>query len=67
MISLPLAKVRCRFLPVKLLMRDRFSPAEWLKNYRGPVVIVVADADTIIPMKFGRELHDEYAGPKSIK
>jgi pimeloyl-ACP methyl ester carboxylesterase len=55
------------FLPVKLLMRDRFRPAEWLKDYRGPVKIVLAEADTIIPMKFGQKLHDDYAGSKSIE
>ena len=55
------------FLPVKLLMRDRFTPAQWLKNYRGPVVVVVAGADTIIPAQFGRGLHDRYAGTKKLQ
>ena len=55
------------FLPVKLLMRDRFTPARWLKNYRGPIVVVVAGADTIIPAQFGRGLHDSYAGTKKLQ
>lgn len=55
------------FLPVKLLMRDRFRPAAWLKKYRGPVKVVLAEADTIIPAKFGQKLHDDYAGPKAIE
>jgi pimeloyl-ACP methyl ester carboxylesterase len=55
------------FLPVKLLMRDRFTPSKWLKNYRGPLVVVVAGADTIIPPQFGRRLHDGYAGPKKLQ
>jgi uncharacterized protein len=55
------------FLPVKLLMRDRFAPAKWLQDYRGPVVVVVAGADTIIPAQFGRRLHDSYAGPKKLQ
>ena len=55
------------FLPVRLLMRDRFTPARWLKDYRGPVVVVVAGADTIIPAQFGRGLHDGYAGPKKLQ
>ena len=55
------------FLPVKLLLRDRFRPAEWLKDYRGPTKIVLAEADTIIPMKFGRKLYDGYAGPKIVE
>ncbi len=55
------------FLPVGLLMWDRFNPAESLKDYRGPVKIIVAAADTIIPAKFGQRLHDGYRGPKSIE
>jgi pimeloyl-ACP methyl ester carboxylesterase len=55
------------FLPVKLLLRDRFRPAEWLKDYRGPAKFVLAEADTIIPMKFGRKLFDGYRGPKEIE
>jgi len=55
------------FLPVKLLMRDRFTPAEWLKDYRGPVKVVLAEADTIVPATFGQRLYDSYAGPKSIE
>ena len=55
------------FLPVGLLMWDRFNPADSLKDYRGPVKIVLAEADTIIPAKFGQKLYDSYGGPKSIE
>jgi len=55
------------FLPVKLLMRDRFTPARWLRSYRGPVAVVVAGADTIIPPQFGRRLYDGYVGPKKLQ
>ena len=53
--------------PVKLLMRDRFKPAEWLKNYRGPVKVILAESDSIIPAAFGQKFYDGYAGPKSIE
>ena len=53
--------------PVQFLLRDRFKPSEWLKDYRGPVKVVLAGADTIIPAKFGQELYDNYEGPKSIE
>jgi len=55
------------FLPVKLLMRDRFRPAEWLKGYAGPVKVVLAEADTIIPATFGQKLYDDYGGSKAIE
>jgi uncharacterized protein len=54
-------------LPVKLLMRDRFKPGEWLMNYRGPIKVVLAESDTIVPAVFGQKLYDGYAGPKSIE
>jgi hypothetical protein len=52
------------FLPVRLILCDRFNPAEWLKDYRGPVSIMLAGADEVIPSDLGRKLHDGYAGPK---
>jgi pimeloyl-ACP methyl ester carboxylesterase len=55
------------FLPVGLLLWDRFNPAESLQHYSGPVKVVLAEADTIIPAKFGQRLHDSYRGPKSIE
>ena len=55
------------FLPVALILRDRFNPAEWLKDYRGPLSIMVAGADEVIPADLGRKLHDGYAGPKRLQ
>lgn len=55
------------FLPVGLLLRDRFNPAEWMKDYRGPVVFVIAGADEIIPPDLGQKLHNSYAGPKKLQ
>ena len=48
-------------------MRDRFRPADWLKEYRGPVQIVLAGADEIIPTERGRRLHEGYVGPKRLQ
>lgn len=55
------------FLPVGLILRERFNPAEWLKDYRGPVGIVIAGADEVIPPDLGRKLHDGYVGPKRLQ
>jgi len=55
------------FLPVSLLLRDRFNPAEWLKDYRGPVSILLAGTDEVIPSDLGRKLHDGYLGPKRLQ
>lgn len=55
------------FLPVSLILRDRFDPAAWLKEYRGPVSILLAGADEVIPSDLGRKLHDGYGGPKRLQ
>lgn len=56
-----------RFLPVKLLMRDRYRPALWLKDYRGPVKVILAGADEVVPTVFGQKLYDGYEGKKSLQ
>lgn len=55
------------FLPVKLVMWDRFWPALWLADYRGPVKVVLAGADEVIPTRFGQRLYDRCRGPKSLQ
>ena len=61
------AQEKMPFLPVRLLLWDRFDPEDWLKSYHGPVKIVLAGADEIIPTKFGRRLFDSCAEPKSLE
>lgn len=54
------------YLPVHLLMFDRFAPEDYLKTFHGKVGITVDGKDTIVPEKFGRRLYDGYAGPKKL-
>lgn len=53
-------------LPVRWIMRDRYPSEEWLKNYRGPAAFILAENDSVVPHKFGRKLHDTYAGRKKL-
>ena len=53
-------------IPVHLLLRDRFPAQEHLGNYHGPVAMLVAGKDRVIPERFGRRLFDGYAGPKRL-
>jgi pimeloyl-ACP methyl ester carboxylesterase len=55
------------FLPAYFLLWDRFDPAEWLKDYHGPVKVIVAGSDEIIPPEFGERLYDGYNGPKILQ
>ena len=55
------------FLPAYFLLWDRFDPAAWLKKYNGPIKIVVAGSDEIIPPILGQRLYDGYDGPKTLQ
>jgi uncharacterized protein len=55
------------FLPANWLLRDRFSPVDDLKHYRGPVKVVIAGHDEVIPAESGRRLFDAYEGPKDLQ
>jgi len=61
------ARAKLPLLPVQLLLWDRFNPEDWLQNYDGPIKIILAGKDEVIPMKFGRRLFDSYNGPKSLE
>ena len=54
------------YLPVRLLLRDRYPDVEWLAKYHGPLAVTVAENDEVIPNRFGRELHDSYAGRRRL-
>jgi pimeloyl-ACP methyl ester carboxylesterase len=60
------AQMHMPLLPVHLLLVDRFPSEDYLRNYHGPVGILVAGQDQVIPEKFGRRLYDGYAGPKRL-
>ena len=52
--------------PVRWMLRDRYPSEEWLKNYRGPVGVVVATEDVVVPARFGQRLYAGYSGPKKL-
>jgi len=60
------AQENFRWLPVGLLLRDRFDNIASLASYRGRVAIVVAGQDEIVGAAQGRKLHENYHGPKLL-
>ena len=60
------AQYHMPLFPVPLLLVDRFDSEDYLKNYHGPVAILIGEADQVVPAKFGRRLYDSYAGPKRL-
>ena len=61
------AQRRMPLLPAYWLLRDRFNPAEDLRHYHGPIKMVVAGADEIIPAGSGGRLFAAYQGSKELQ
>jgi pimeloyl-ACP methyl ester carboxylesterase len=60
------AQAHIRIIPVALLLRDRFPSDQYLRSYHGPVAILVAGDDGVVPERFGKRLYDSYDGPKRL-
>lgn len=54
------------WLPTRWLLRDSYDSAVNLKNFSGPVQVVVADQDRVVPAQFGRALHAAFPRPKRL-
>ncbi len=54
------------FMPVRLFLADRYPVVEWLRGYRGPIAVTLAEDDEVIPKQIGQRVHDRYAGPKRL-
>jgi fermentation-respiration switch protein FrsA (DUF1100 family) len=50
------AQSRFPFLPVRLMMRNRFESAKKLSSYQGPLLQSHGELDRVVPIKFGRRL-----------
>ena len=54
------------FLPVRLLLRDRFSCADRIARVSCPVLVLAAEDDAIIPVEHSRTLFDAAREPKRL-
>lgn len=59
-----LARVHYWYLPTGLLLKDRYDSAAYLAGYDGPVAVLIAGDDRIVPPPHGERLYDALAGPK---
>lgn len=53
------------WLPVSLLLRHRFDAQEDAAQARSPLLAIVAQGDSIIPVERSRALYEAWAGPKT--
>ncbi len=54
------------WLPVRGLIRDTWRSDEALRDYPGPVAIIAAERDSVVPAEFAQRLHDGHPGPKHL-
>jgi uncharacterized protein len=52
--------------PTRWMLLDSFRSDRALRSYRGPVGVLLATDDEVVPAKFGRRLFDGYSGPKRL-
>jgi len=60
-----IGKVHYPWLPVSLLLRHRFDAVADASRSLSPLLVLVAERDTIIAPEHSRVLFDAWAGPKS--
>jgi len=54
------------WLPVRLLMWDRYLSRDWIGQVRMPLLVVHGDRDDVIPFRFGLRLYDLASQPKTF-
>jgi hypothetical protein len=54
------------WLPVRYLMKDRFESIARIAGINTPLLVIHGDADTLIPIRFGRKLFEAAMEPKSF-
>lgn len=54
------------WLPVRWLLRDGYDNSAHLRSFAGPVVVVVAEHDRIVPARFGEALYRGLPKPKRL-
>ena len=59
-------RFRMPIFPVKWMLKDRFASDEHLADYHGPVGMIFAGEDVVVPNRFGHRLYDGYNGPKKF-
>jgi fermentation-respiration switch protein FrsA (DUF1100 family) len=48
------------------MLKDRYPSDQWLKDYHGPLAVMLGGNDDVIPSELGRKLFDGYDGPKQL-
>jgi fermentation-respiration switch protein FrsA (DUF1100 family) len=52
------------YIPVKLLLRDKYENIKKIKNIRSPILVMHGEADQIVPFAMGQKIFQEANNPK---
>jgi pimeloyl-ACP methyl ester carboxylesterase len=55
-----------RIIPVRWLLSEHFPAEDNLQKFHGPLAVLVAGRDSVVPERFGRRVYERYAGPKRL-
>lgn len=58
---------RYPFLPIRLLLRHRFDSLAVASQIHAPTLVLHGDADTVVPIRFGRELAAAIPGARFLE
>jgi pimeloyl-ACP methyl ester carboxylesterase len=61
-----LAQDQYWFLPARWIVKDRYDNVANLAHYEGPVAVILAGQDEIIPNRLTRRLYEALPGPKRL-
>ncbi len=65
--SLPrLAQTIYWYLPIRWLIRDKYDNVSNLSSFNGPVAVLIAEKDEIIPPRLGLNLYESLSDPKKL-
>ena len=53
------------FLPVKLLLKDKYESVNKIKNIYSPILIMHGKKDKIVPFEMGEKMYEAANSPKS--
>ena len=59
-------RVHYPFLPVTLLLRDRYASLDAIRDVACPILVIAGDRDRIVPVGQSRRLLDAVRGPKDL-
>ena len=57
-------RIHYPFLPVRLLLRDRFASIDRVAAIGAPLLVIAGDRDSIVPLRSSRALFDAAQEPK---